>query len=100
MPLDEFWHGDMRLLDCYQKAYYRDKSYTAWQNGAYVFEAHSKVIYNGFGRSKGAKAEQYAEWKDPIPDKPKPQADIDSVELEYRRLQAEQQDWLANMLRK
>lgn len=93
----------MRLLECYQKAYYRDKSYTAWINGSHVFEAHSKVIYNGFGRSKGAKAEQYAEWKDPIPDKPKKhksQMSVDDVELEYRKSQAEQNSWLASMLRK
>ena len=100
MPLDEFWHGDMRLLECYQKAYYRDKSYTAWLNGAYVFEAQSKVIYNGFGRSKGQKAQQYNDWVDPVPQKEKPQMNIDDVELEYRRLQAEQQNWFANMLRK
>ena len=100
MPLDEFWHGDMRLLDCYQKAYYRDKSYTAWLNGAYVFEAQSKVIYNGFGRSKGQKAQQYNDWVDPVPQKEKPQMNIDDVELEYRRLQAEQQNWFASVLRK
>lgn len=100
MPLDEFWHGDMRLLECYQKAYYRDKSYTAWLNGAYVFEAQSKVIYNGFGRSKGQKAQQYNDWVDPVPQKEKPQMNIDDVELEYRISQAEQQNWFANMLRK
>ena len=100
MPLDEFWHGDMRLLDCYQKAYYRDRSYTAWINGAKSFEAHSKTIYNGFGRSKGAKAEQYEEWKDPFQKEKKNEICTDNVEIEYRRLQAEQQNWLASVLRK
>lgn len=95
MPLDEFWHGDMRLFEAYQKAYYRDKSYSAWCNGVYVFEGISKAIYNGFGRTKKSdKAEEYSTWKDPMEKYDKPRITKENVEIEYRKQQAAQMGWL------
>lgn len=95
MPLDEFWHGDMRLFEAYQKAYYRDKSFMAWYNGKHVFEAISKAIYNGFGRTKKSdKAEEYLAWKDPMEEYEKPRITKENVEIEYRKQQAAQMGWL------
>jgi hypothetical protein len=67
MPLHEFWHGDIRLLSCYEKAYYRNLSLSAWECGKYTFEALCKSIYNGFGRKNTSdKVEQFDIWKDPF----------------------------------
>ena len=97
MPLNEFWHGDMRLFDAYQKAYYREKSFTAWMNGQYVFEGLNKAIYNGFGRQrKSDKAEEYSPWKDPMERFDKPRIAKENVEEEFRKQQADQMGWLFN----
>lgn len=100
MPLDEFWHGDMRLLEAYQKAYIRDKSYTAWLNGARIFEANSKVSANANRTKKSDKVEQYDEWKDPITTKSKSIATKENAEIEFRNLQADQNSWLRGLLNK
>ncbi len=97
MPLNEFWHGDMRLFEAYQKAYYRDKSFSAWYNGQYVFEGLNKAIYNGFGRQrKSDKAEEYLPWKDPMERFDKPVISKENVEEEFRKQQAQQNAWLFN----
>lgn len=100
MPLDEFWHGDLRLLEAYQKAYRRDKSYTAWLNGAYIFEAQSKVSHNANRTKKSDKVEQYADWKDPVETKSKPKITQENLEYEFRQTQFDQNAWLHNMLNK
>lgn len=94
MPLDEFWHGDMRLFDCYQKAYLRDKSYTAWLNGAYIFEANSKAICNGNRTKRTDPVETYDDWKDPMERFDKTRITIENVEEEFRKQQVEQNAWL------
>lgn len=97
MPLDEFWYGDMRLFEAYQKAYYRDKSFSAWINGQYVFEGLNKAIYNGFGRQKKSdKVEEYMPWKDPMERFEKPKIAKENVEEEYRKQMASQMGWLFN----
>ncbi len=100
MPLDEFWHGDIRLLDAYQKAYRRDKSYTAWLNGAYVFEATNKAVANGNRTKKSDPYEQYGEWKDPVETKEKTTITHENLEQEFRQSQTNQNAWLHNILHK
>lgn len=100
MPLDEFWHGDMRLLEVYQKAYIRDKSYTAWINGAHIFEAQSKAISNGNRTKKSDPIEQYNDWKDPVQSKQKITITKENLESEFRNSQANQSAWLHNILHK
>lgn len=97
-PLDEFWHGDLRLLEARQKAYIRDKSYTAWLNGARIFEANSKVSANANRTKKTDKVEQYDDWKDPVESIQKNKVTKENIEQEFRNLQAEQNSWLHNML--
>ena len=98
MPLAEFWYGDTRLLEVYQKAYMRDKSYTAWLNGAYTFEANSKAISNGNRTKKSDPVQQYAEWKDPIPKYHKEKITKDNIEQKFRETQVQQNLWLHNMI--
>lgn len=100
MPLEEFWHGDLRLFEAYQKAYIRDKSYTAWINGAYVFEATSKATSNGNRSKKSDPIEQYADWKDPVQTTKKTNITQDNLEEEFRSSQANQNAWLRNILSK
>lgn len=100
MPLEEFWHGDLRLLEAYQKAYMRDKSYTAWLNGARIFEANSKVSANANRTKKTDKVEQYDDWKDPVQTKSKTIITQENLESEFRKSQFDQNAWLHNMLNK
>jgi hypothetical protein len=93
MPLHEFWHGDMRLLQAYEKAYKRDKSYTAWINGAHIFEASSKAISNGNRTRQSDPVLEYGDWKDPI-QKPKPKITEENIEVEFRKQQADVMAWL------
>lgn len=100
MPLDLFWHGDIRLLDAYRKAYLRDKSYTAWLNGAYNFEGQSKASANANRTKKSDPVLQYADWKDPIEQRSKATITKENREKEFRNLQAQQNLWLRNMMNK
>lgn len=92
----QFWHGDMRLLEVYQKAYYRNTSYSAWLIGARVFEANSKISANENRQRKSDKVEQYSEWKDPFEKFNKPKITKDNLEYEFRKQQSMQQAWLFN----
>lgn len=101
MPLHEFWHGDMRLLEVYRKAYMRNVSYSAWQQGAYVNAALSVSLSNAFAK-KGAKKAEYPQWEDPV-EKIEKKRDIvtkDNLEQKFREQQIAQQDWLSSILRK
>lgn len=95
MTPHQFWHEDIRLLEVYRKAYERNKSYTAWQQGAYNFEAYSKAISNGNRSKQSDPVLQYNDWKDPIQND-KPKIIKENVELEFRKQQAIQQAWLFN----
>lgn len=99
MPLDEFWHGDMRLLQVYQKAYMRDKSYTAWLNGNYTMVAHSLSLSNAFAK-KGEKTKEFPQWKDPIEKMDKPKITKDNLEEEFRKQQCRQSAFISDMLKK
>ena len=76
MSLDDFWHGDMRLLNVYQKAYLRDRDYSAWANGQYANIAFSVVMANAFSKKGQSKAE-YPKYSDPI----------DKIEVSVTQLQ-------------
>ena len=95
MTEDQFWHGDMRLLEVYQKAYYRNNTYNAWLQGQYNYIAHSISLSNAFAK-KGTKQAEYPQWKDPFEKSNKPKITKDNLEYEFRKQQAEQQAWLFN----
>lgn len=77
----------------------RDKSYTAWLNGARIFEANSKVSENANRTKKTDKVEQYSDWKDPF-EKKKPKITQENLESEFRKEQFDQNAWLHNMMNK
>ena len=85
----------MRLLEVYQKAYYRDKSYTAWLQGQYNQVAFGVVVANAFTK-KGARKAEYPQWKDPMEKFNKPKITKDNLEYEFRKQQSNMQNWLFN----
>lgn len=100
MPLEEFWHGDMRLLEAYQKAYERNVSYTAWQQGLHTFIALDTVYYNYWGKKQNDKNKNYPDWKDPIEQLYKPKITKENLEKEFRNQQIKQNAWLSSILNK
>lgn len=99
MTDNEFWYGDTRLLSVCQKAYLRDKSYTAWLQGQYNSISFGIVLSNSFAK-KGTSPKEYPKWKDPIP---KPQKEIitkENLEEKFRESQENQNAWLHNILNK
>ena len=99
MPVQEFWHGDMRLFGAYQKAYLRDKSFTAWINGQYNFTAKELSLANAFAK-KGAKRNEYPKWKDPFEKEVKETITSENIEDKFREQQADLNAWLGNKMRK
>lgn len=67
MAVKEFWNDEPELLWAYRKSY-MDKmkinnelsNYNAWLQGAYIFEAVSKSLYNSFGRTENKPALNYS----------------------------------------
>ena len=97
MPLKEFWYGDLRLLGVYQKAYLRDKSYTAWLNGQYSAVAYNIVMANAFAK-KGTQPKEYPMWKDPFLEHRKEIITNENLEQKFREVQVNQNLWLHNMM--
>ena len=93
MPLNMFWHGEMELLQAYQKAYYSNASYTAWMQGYYNFVAHSISLGNAFAK-KGAKPVEYPKYKDPMDKLNAPIEKPRDVEDAFREQQCAFSDWL------
>lgn len=95
MSVEEFWHGDMRLLEAYQVSYFRKVSYEKWLEGQYNLLAFGVTISNAFAK-KGSKQAKYPEWKDPMEKYSKPKITQENIEDEFRKQQVEQQAWLFN----
>ena len=95
MTPHQFWHEDMRLLEVYQKAYYRNVSFTAWEQGQYNQVAFGVVLSNSFAK-KGQKQAEYPQWKDPIERIVKKKPKVKNVETEFRNEQANMNAWLFN----
>ncbi len=97
MRTDEFWHGDKRLLNAYQKAHYRRTYETAWINGLYVNIAIQNTAGNMFAK-KGAKPLEYPhEPFDPF--KEKKIITSENLESEYRDLQKNQNEYIRSLLK-
>ena len=96
MPLDEFWPCDMRLLEAYQKAYIRNVSYSNWVQGQCNFAAFGVTMANAFAK-KGAKKQEYPQWKDPFAKKKV--ITSENLESEYRDLQKNQNDFIRSLLK-
>lgn len=66
MSLSDFWHGDIRLLSAYQKAYIRDKSYTAWVFGNYSMFATERGVRNAMATKTSEIDRKWIKWEDPL----------------------------------
>ena len=97
MPINEFWHGDIRLLRIYEKAYVRNISLNAWYQGKYNHIAYAVNMQNMW-KKKGTKEAEYPQWKDPFEKFNKPKITKDNLEEEFRQSQANQNAWLKNIL--
>ena len=96
MSKEEFWYGDLRLLNVYQKSYYRHTSYIAWLNGLRSFEAYTKAFANSNRAKKSDPIEKYDDWVDPIEKLSKPIITKENLEYEFRKQQERQNSWLFN----
>lgn len=88
MPLDVFWYGDIRLLEAYQKAYYRNVCFNAWKIGDYIREAVRIGASNALNKKQITK---WVEFKDPMEKLEKPKISKEDMEIEFRRRQ--KLDW-------
>lgn len=95
----QFWHGDVRLLSIYQKAYIRNQSYTAWWQGQYSCVAFGIVLENAF-KKKGAKAESYPEYKDAFEKFERKKLTKEEKEKQFRDMQIQQSNWINYILKK
>lgn len=89
----QFWHGDMRLLEVYRKAYHRNISYTAWYHGLYGRIAVEMGAKNALAMKKSEKIEKWCDWKDPLEKVHKPKTK-EQQEIEFRKQQMQQNAWL------
>lgn len=83
MTEDQFWHGDIKLLEVYQKAYYRNIKYTKWIEGQYMMAAlNASCIGNSsYFHSKSTPPNKYPEdYDDPFKEHLK-EEDIDKEEM-------------------
>lgn len=100
MSLDDFWHGDLRLLKAYQQAYFRDVQYKAWWNGQYSFAGMSGAIYNNFNEKSKNQPFKYPKYED-FTEKlfSEPKITKENLEYEFRKEQIRQQQWLHDILK-
>ena len=91
----QFWHGDMRLLEAYKKAYYRNISYNAWYNGMYNRIAVEIGAKNALATKKSERIDRWVDYNDPIEnEKPKVAKDSNKKDEEFRKYQLRQRAWL------
>ncbi len=71
----------------------RNKSYTAWLNGAYIFEATSKANMNVNRAKKSDPVQNYDKWKDPTNNQK-----VKKKNINYEQEHHNQQMWFYNMV--
>jgi hypothetical protein len=98
MSEEQFWYGDTRLLNVYQKAYYLDKSYSAWLQGNYNMHAVERGARNALASKASDIDRNWVEYVDPLEKFNKPKITKDNLETEFRQSQANQNAWLRNIL--
>lgn len=63
---EQFWYGDIRLLETAKKAYERDVSYRAWWQGAYDRVAVEIGARNALASKKTERTDKWVDFVDPI----------------------------------
>ena len=66
MPLNEFWHGDLRLLEAYRKAYIRVVCFRAWKQADYDRIAMEIGAKNAMATKKSEHIDRWIDFEDPI----------------------------------
>lgn len=100
MPLDTFWHGDMRLLEVYQKAYMRNANYITWLQGSYNRFAVQIGVSNALATKESEKIKNWLDYKDPVEQMvDKPKITKENLEQEFRKQQCSQTAWISNILK-
>lgn len=100
MPLNEFWYGDMRLLEAYQKAYLEDKNYTAWLNGSFDRIAVEIGAKNALATKKKDRINDWVPYEDIKKKTNKPKVTKENLEEEFRKQQRQQTAWISSILNK
>lgn len=94
----QFWYGDTRLLRVYQKAYYRNLSYSSWLQGNYFMISVEKGVRNALAMKKSDIDRNWIDYVDPMEKFKKPTITRDNLEEEFRQSQANQNAWLKKIL--
>jgi hypothetical protein len=100
----QFWHGDMRLLSVYQKAYLRDRAEKIYMQANYQSVAMEIAVGNALATKKSNKHSfgEIVKYKDPIEKIADKQEKItkENLETKFRQDMMKQQNWLRNILKK
>lgn len=99
MSWDEFWYGDIRLLEGAQKAYYRNVCYNAWQIGSNMNVALAKFFNNFNAKNKSQIDWKWVDFVDPMEklEKKKP-ISKENMEIEFRQRQAQDKAFVQKIL--
>lgn len=99
MSTEEFWHGDKKLYNAYQKSYYIGLHEQSWLNGLYVNVALCNLASNIFAK-KGAKALEYPNKPyNPFEKKPE-KITNENLEERFRELMFNNSNWLKDRFKK
>lgn len=66
MTPEQFWYDDTRLLNVYEKAYYRNITYTSWVQGNYEMIAFEKGARNALATKTKDIDRTWVDYIDPI----------------------------------
>ena len=100
MTEDQFWYAEEKLLYVYQRAYIRDKTYSAWLFGMHNCEATRVAVQNSMRTKENDPILKYGDYKDPFEISSKPKVTKENIEEEFRKQHAMQNAWLKNLIKK
>lgn len=102
MTEQQFWHGDLRLLEVYQKAYIRDRAEKAYLQAQYQAVATEVAVSNVLATKKSDKKSfsEIVAYVDPIEKitQKKEPLTTKNLEVKFRQDMIEQQQWLKSIL--
>lgn len=94
MSEKEFWYGDPKLYQAYQKQYFERLSYESYIQGLYNYIGVSTALSN-FARKKGEKAQSYLD--KPINLYGEPKKTKQQAYLEYEKGRQYQMEWVNSL---
>ena len=94
MSLNQFWYGDMRLLEVYNIAYMRSTTHLAWMNGNYNRIATEIGARNALITKKQDHIDKWVDYTDPIERMVGASLTNSDKEKIFRQKQIADQNWL------